>query len=119
MKKYQLKSWDVESQLDVLHEIFTDYSKDTSITQGLQIETPNGVFENFGGFNGQPSDLWLQKIGTQGKTKKTFWRCFIGSKRKGFSVGYYDLFPNELIKKNLPEGSKYIMNGAEITKKQN
>jgi hypothetical protein len=37
------------------------------------------TFEMFGGFNGNPWDLWLRKSGTKGCTSKTFIRAGIGS----------------------------------------
>lgn len=38
------------------------------------IEIDGIKWKNYGGSNGNPWDLWLIKIGTSGKTKKTFRR---------------------------------------------
>lgn len=90
MKTYTLATWDIKDQFLLLKEMYTDYlaAKDVWAWRNFEVKTPSGVFENFGGFNGQPSDLWLRKKGTVGATVKTFWRTSFGSKRGGFRVHF-------------------------------
>lgn len=90
MKTYEMKEFTPVAEIALLKQIFEDYKKDTN-TIGLTIKSAEGTFINFGGFNGNPSDLWLKKKGTKGCTKKTFWRTSFGSKKSGFKIFCYDL----------------------------
>ncbi len=93
MKTYILSTWDLTDQFKLLKQMYADYTSASDVWEwrNFQVKTPSGIFENFGGFNGCPSDLWLRKRGTIGATKKTFWRTSFGSKRSGFSVHFSDL----------------------------
>lgn len=69
-------------------------------------ETETGkTWVNFGGFNGNPKDLWLKKKGTTGKTSKTFIRASIAS---------YEDVNNELRWKNIPSSTLL----AELVEKE-
>jgi hypothetical protein len=73
--------------------------KEVSNTQGLEVkETETGkVWVNFGGFNGNPKDLWLRKKGTTGATAKTRIRVWVAS---------YKSIAEELEWKKIPISTK-------------
>lgn len=94
--KFKISEFTLENELKLMREIYAAYLQNPWQIPGCEIETPNGIFKNIGGFNGTPGDLWMVKKGTMGKTQKTFWRFSIGSKRRGFEVFLYD-FKSEKI----------------------
>jgi hypothetical protein len=86
-----LTSFDKKTQLDFFAQLWAEYRKAPwAVTTDLKIVTPAGTFENYGGFNGSPSDLWLRKVGTLGNQKRTFWRISFGGKKE-FKIPYFDL----------------------------
>lgn len=90
--QFTLTDLSPKSEFALLERMYQHYvSNDPWSFIGMELHTPAGTFVNIGGFNGNPSDLWLVKKGTLGKTKNTFWRVCFGSKRRGFRISIYDL----------------------------
>ncbi len=116
MNTYTLTNWTPKAQFDLMYQIYQDYIKSDNafdFTNGMEIITPTGIFKNFGGFNGSPSDLWLKKKGTIGATDKTFWRVSFGSKKSGFRLSVFDIkgfnaLSNKISEVNFEEMAKEI-----------
>src|SRR5690242_1308950 len=106
MKTYKLNENNPTSEVLLLKEMYEDYMKADDKFEwanNVRVIAFGKAFENFGGFNGQPSDLWLRVIGTNGSQQRTFWRTGFGSKKSGFKVFVYDLRTEKVTAKNIQE----------------
>lgn len=112
MKTFFLKEETAKAEFALLKEIYEEYIKAPWEILECNIITPSGVFENHGGFNGTPGDLWLFKKGTLGRQKKTFWRTGFGSKKAGFKVFAYDIRYTTVTSHNIKKIASEI--GAKI-----
>lgn len=91
MKQFVLTEETAKGEFELLRSIWIEFKNNPKgLLNGFEIKTNNGIFENFGGFNGNYFDLWLRKRGTNGQTKKTFWRVGLGN-NKQFRLFIFDL----------------------------
>ena len=76
MKKLTVKKIRSVEGMTALHNAVKTGNKfeDLIVTES----STDRKFENIGGFNGNPWDLWLRKVGTMGATYKTFIRLSVG-----------------------------------------
>lgn len=75
--KIEIKKIRTEEGLLQLKSILKDNTQNANGLEILETETGK-AWENFGGFNGPFTDLWLRKKGTNGNQSRTFIRVSVG-----------------------------------------
>lgn len=96
--KIEIKKIRTEEGLLQLNSILKENVQNANGLEILETETGK-VWENFGGFNGIFTDLWLRKKGTNGNQSRTFIRV---------SVGKFEDVANELRWMNIEASSELL-----------
>lgn len=113
MKQFILSEETAKGEFELLKSIWIEFKDSPNgLLNGFEIVTNKGVFENFGGFNGNPFDLWLRKKGTKGQIKNTFWRVGLGN-NKQFKLFVHDLRFEKRYSFDVEEMAK--KNGCKLT----